>query len=141
MAKIFAPTYTTSLMGYFEIKLYSVCAFKNGEPLDEYIMENCNWFLDDCCTVLRGSQISPEELLLTLNSFNPSIQFTIEYSENQIQFLDILIQRNENGIWVDLYYKLTDTQRCLPFTFSHPNHCKQNIPFCLPQRICSIAEK
>ena len=61
MAKIFAPTYTTSLMGYFEIKLYSVCAFKNGEPLDEYIMENCNWFLDDCCTVLRGSQISPEE--------------------------------------------------------------------------------
>ena len=124
MAKIFAPTYTTSLMGYFEIKLYSVCAFKNGEPLDEYIMENCNWFFDDCCTVLRGSQISPEELLLTLNSFNPSIQFTIEYSENQIQFLDILIQRNENGIWIDLYDQPTDTQRCLPFTFSHPNHCK-----------------
>ena len=83
MAKILAHNlHTTSLIGYFEIKLYGVWAFKNGEPLDEYIMESCNWFFDDCCKVLRGSQISPEELLLTLNSFNPSIQFTIEYNEN-----------------------------------------------------------
>ena len=41
---------------------------------------------------------------------------------------------------MDLYHKPTDTQRCLPFTSSHPNHCKWNIPFCLAQRICTIAE-
>ena len=51
-------------MGYFEIKLYSVCTFKYGELLAEYIKENWNRFLDDCYTVLRSSQISPEELLL-----------------------------------------------------------------------------
>ena len=96
--------------------------------------------MDDCYTVLRSSQISPEELLLTLNSINPSIQFTMEYSKDQIPFLDILIKRNENGIWMDLYHKPTDTQRCLPFTSSHPNHCKRNIPFCLARRICTIAE-
>ena len=28
----------------------------------------------------------------------------------------------------------------MPFTSSHPNHCKQNIPFCLGRRICTIAE-
>ena len=58
-------------------------------------------------TVLRSSQISPEELLLTLNSINPSIQFIMEYSKDQIPFLVILMKRNENGIWMDLYYKHT----------------------------------
>ena len=65
-----------------------------------YITENWNRFLDDCYTVLRSSQISPEELLLTLNSINPSIQFTMEYSKDQIPFLDILIKRKENGSWI-----------------------------------------
>ena len=87
-----------------------------------------------------SSQISPEELLLTSNSINPSIQFTMEYSKDQIPFLDILIKKNENSIWMDLYHKPTDTQRCLSFTSSHPNHLKRNIPFCLAQRICTIAE-
>ena len=41
---------------------------------------------------------------------------------------------------MDLSHKPTDTQRCLPFTSSHPNHCKQNIPLCLAQRIRTIAE-
>ena len=41
---------------------------------------------------------------------------------------------------MDLYHKLRDTQRCIPFTSSQPNHCKQNIPFCLAQRIYTTAE-
>ena len=40
MGTIFAPTYTTLSMGYFEIKLYSTCTFKREEPLAEYIKEN-----------------------------------------------------------------------------------------------------
>ena len=75
MGTIFAPTYATLSMRYFEIKLYSVCTFKYG--LAECIKKNWNRFLDDCYKVLRSSKISPEELLLTLNSINPSIQFTM----------------------------------------------------------------
>ena len=56
---------------------------KYGVHLAEYIKENWNHFLDDCYTVLRSSQISPEELLFTLISINPSIQFTMEYSKDQ----------------------------------------------------------
>ena len=117
--------------GILKIKLYSVWTFKYEELLVEYIKENWNRFLDDCYTVLRSSQISPEEFLLTLNSINPSIKFTMEYSKDQIPCLDILIKRNKNSIWMDLYHKPTDTQSCLPFTCSHLNHCKRNIPFCL----------
>ena len=98
MSTIFAPTYATLSMEYFEFKIYRICTFKYGELLAEYIKENWNHFLDDCYTVLRSSQISPEELLLTLHSINLSIQFTMEYSKAQILFLDILIKRNENGI-------------------------------------------
>ena len=64
----------------------------------------------------------------------------MEYSKDQVPFLDTLIKRNENGIWIEIYQKPTETQRCLPFTSSHQNHCKRNIPFCLARRICTIAE-
>ena len=126
MGTIFAPTYTTLSMGYFEIKLYSACTFKHEELLAEYIKENQNHFLHDCYTVLRSSQISLEELLLTLNSINPSIQFTTEDFNDQIPFLGILIRRNENGIQMDLYHKATATERCLPFKSSHQNVLKNN---------------
>ena len=63
MGTIFAPTYATLSMRYFEIKLYSVCTFKYGELLAEYIKENWNCFSDDCYTVLTNNQINPEELL------------------------------------------------------------------------------
>ena len=115
MGTIFTPTYTTLSMGYFEIKLYSVCSFKYGELLAEYIKEP---FFGDCYIVLRSSQISPEELLLTLNSVNASMQLAMEYSEDQIPFPDILIKRN-NGIWMDFYHKPTDTQRCLGVCLLH----------------------
>ena len=84
MGTIFARTYATLSMGYFEIKFYSAYTFKYGELLAEYIKENWNRFLDDCYTVLRSSQSSPEELLLNLNSINPSIQFIMEYNNDQI---------------------------------------------------------
>ena len=140
MSTIFAPTYATLSMGYFEIKLYSVCTFKYGEVWAENITENWNRFLYDCYTILRSSQIIPEELLLTLNSINPWIQFPMKYSKDQVPFLDILIKRSENAIWMDLYYKPTDTQRYLPFTSSDTNHSKRNIPFSLARRICTITE-
>ena len=64
----------------------------------------------------------------------------MEYTKDQIPFLDISIKKNENGIWMDLYHKPTDTRRCLPFTSSRTNHCKRNIPFYLTPRLCTIAE-
>ena len=120
MGTIFAPIYATSSMGYFEVKLYIVCTFEYEELLAEYIKEKWNCFLDDCYTVLRSSQISSEELLLTLNSINPSIQFTMEYSKDQITFLDILIKRNKTGIWMDLYHKPTTHPKVSTYYIQSP---------------------
>ena len=41
---------------------------------------------------------------------------------------------------MDIYYKPTDTHRCLPFSSNHPKHCKKNILFTLARRICTIVE-
>ena len=39
-----------------------------------------------------------------------------------------------------IYHKPTDTQRYVPFNFTHPNHCKRNIPFTLARKTCTIVE-
>ena len=41
---------------------------------------------------------------------------------------------------MNIYYKQTDTHRCLPFSSNHPKHCKKNIHFILACLICTIVE-
>ena len=108
---------------------YNICKLKWGKEFEEFILENWSCFLDDCQTPLDKDKVKSEELLETLNSFNKAIQFTMEFSGKEIPFLDILIKRGNSGIWMDLYHKPTDTQRCLPYSTSHPKHCLKNIPF------------
>ena len=140
MGTIFAPTYVTLTMEYFEFHFYNICELKWGKEFQEFILENWSRFLDDCQTPLDKNKVKPEELLETLNSVNKAIQFTMEFSDKEIPFLDILIKRDNSGIWMDLYHKLTDTQRCLPYSTSHPKHCLKNIPFVMARRICKIVE-
>ena len=64
----------------------------------------------------------------------------LEYSKDGIPFLDILIKCNNDNIWMDIYYKPTNTHRCLRFSSNYPNHCKKNILFTLARRICTIVE-
>ena len=75
-----------------------------------------------------------------LNSININIQYTMEKSETEIPFLDILIKQDDTGIWMDLYRKLTDTRRYVPFSSNHPHHSKKSIPFTLARRICVRVE-
>ena len=65
-------------------KIISRIYFRKLEPL-----------LGDCQTSLDKSTVKPEELLETLNL--------------EIPFLDILIKRENSGIWMNLYHKPTDT--------------------------------
>ena len=127
-------------MGFFELTFYDLCRDKFGENLGNFIFENWSRFLNDCETLLEENKINPNDLLSILNSINASIQSTMEYSKDAIPFLDILIKRNNDNIWMDIYYKPTDTHRWLPFSFNHPDHCKNNIPFKLARRICTIVE-
>ena len=64
----------------------------------------------------------------------------MEYSKDVIPFLDILIQCNNDIIWMDIYYKSTDTHRCLSFSSNDPIHGKKNINFTLVCQINTVVE-
>ena len=141
MGTIVAPTYATLVMAYIEMKMYELCELKYGKITKDIIEEEWSRFLDDCFIALDSNIIKPNELLNLINSIDKHIQFTMEISETKLPFLDILINKNENNeIWMDIFYKETDTRKCVPLNSSHPKHCLKNIPFTLARRMCSIVE-
>ena len=67
MGTIFATTYTTLTMGYFEFHFYNIYELKWGKEFQKFILENWSHFLDDSQTPLDKNKVKPEELLETLN--------------------------------------------------------------------------
>ena len=76
-----------------------------------------------------------------LNNINPAIEFTMETSDTQLPFLDIMINKEGKKLFMDIYSNPTDSKRYVSFKSIHPRHCLKNIPFSLACRICMIAEK
>ena len=85
------------------LRIYDVCREKLGEDLGNFIFENWSLFLDDCETLSEENKINRNDLLSVLNSIKPSIQFTMEYSKDTTTFLDILVKRKNEKIWMDIY--------------------------------------
>ena len=79
-----------------------------------------------------------------LNNCYPSIKFTAEISDSEVNFLDTTVHLDPDGsIWTDLYSKHTDSHIYLRFESSHPRHCMQGIPysqFLRVRRICTREE-
>ena len=76
IATIFDPTYANLTLGSFKHTFYNLCRKKIGEDLESFIFEN--W------SRLAENKINPNNLVSILNSINPSIQFTMEYSKDAI---------------------------------------------------------
>ena len=70
-------------------------------------------YLDDIFYLWAEGVDKLKELFNYLNEFHPSIKFTMEYSEKQIKFLDVLVTRSDSGekLFSSLYTKPTDTHQ------------------------------
>ena len=134
-----APTYATLVLGYLEHILYNKVGEKLGDEAKTYLKEHWKRFLDDCF-IINNDLLNACELHSELNNLHPSIQFTMNQSETEIPFLDILVQKNNETITTDLYSKPTDTHNYLDFKSCHPKHTKLNIPFNLASRIITIVK-
>lgn len=133
-----APTYATLVLGYLEIKLYEKVGEKFGEEFKNNIIKSWKRYLDDCFIVWEDSI---DKLMLfheELNSLNPNIKFTIEYDQTELPFLDVMVIKRQGCIITDIYYKSTDTKQYLLFNSCHPRHTKNNVPYNLARRICTI---
>ena len=137
MGTIFAPTLSLP-MGFHEIELYTIIRNKFNLPISNYFEQSWKRFLNHCFIFLRLSSIKPNELLHVLNIINPAIQFTMESSDTQLPFLDVMINKDRKKVFMDIYSKQTDSKD-VSFKSNHPKHCLKNIPFSLARGICMIA--
>ena len=142
MGTIVALTYATLVMGYLELQFYERCKNEFGENNVKHIEENCHRLLDDCYKALDANYINPFKLFGILNNIHDNIKFTMEQHNLFVPFLDIMTKKDpeNNNIWMDIFYKKTDTRRCVPFNSCHCKQCKRNIPSILAGGICTIME-
>ena len=128
-----APGFANCFMGDFEEQF--VYPYRL-QPL-KYLR-----FLDDCFLIWQHGLEELEKFVKHMNSCMESIKFTMEVSQDHVNFLDTKVKINpdNNTLETDLYCKPTDSHNYLLYNSAHPKKCKQSIPysqFLRIRRICT----
>ena len=97
MGQKVAPTYVSLVMAYLELKLHQETEKEYGTENKNYILKNWKRFLDDCFIPWNLKIASLDHFHNLLNSLHPRIKFTKEWSEKEINFLDVTVIKNTNG--------------------------------------------
>ena len=85
-----APTYATLVLAYLGEILYSETEINYGKDFSNYIKESWKRFFDDCFIFWIKGKDELNKFHSMLNKIHPDLKFTIEYSEENLSFLDIL---------------------------------------------------
>ena len=130
--------YATLFMGYLEEK--NVWKFENrfNVTVRKYFEENWLRYLDDCFIIWKEEFGNINELHNILMNLHPAISFKWNINSSTIDFLDITVIKDNTSLKTDIFYKTTDTHQYLHFKSCHPKACKNNIPYNLARRICTI---
>ena len=64
-----------------------------------------------------------------------TVKFKFEFSYQKIQYLDLEIFLKDGKLGTDLFVKPTNKQLYLDYSSSHPDHCKEGIPYSQALRI------
>nr|XP_055053423.1 uncharacterized protein LOC129438630 [Misgurnus anguillicaudatus] len=136
MGSKMSPSFASLYVGLFEQEyIYNTQA----NPFIDYIAV---WrrYLDDVFFIWTGSEKLLEDFFTFVNSKNEHLKFTISSDKEKMNFLDILITKENNILKTDLYRKPTDRNSILHGESYHPTHLKRNLPisqFNRIRRICS----
>ena len=105
-------------------------------PLDTW------WrYIDDIFVIWTHSVDGIHAFTSYLNSIQPTIKFTSNYSFTSIPFLDVNVFVNNCNITTDLHTKTTNKHQYLLHSSCQPQHIKRAISFTLAlqlRRICSF---
>ena len=131
-----APSYANIFMGDLQRKI-----------LTEVDKRPDIWwrYIDDIFAIWPHYEECLIEFIEQINNAHSKIQFTAEWSNRSIAFLDIMVTIEEGRLTTDLFtYRNTDTHQHLHKYSCHPAHCKSTIAYsqalCL-RRICSNDEE
>ncbi len=129
-----APTFANIFMGKFE----------NDHVYTHPLHSKCLvWFrfIDDIFFIFTGTLTELNQFFYDLNhTRHSSIQFTMEYSTEQINFLDTTIKIQNGTLVSTLFTKPTDSHSYLLYESCHPKHIMASIPysqFLRIRRICT----
>jgi hypothetical protein len=126
-----APSFGNRFLNKFEI--LHVYTYK-VQPLVWYR------YIDDVFMIWTHSLEDLNDFVEHLNSRVPTIKFMLDFSDKEIPFLDTLVKKEGTKLCTDLYSKPTDTFDYLLYNSSHPQTCKDSIPysqFLRVRRICT----
>lgn len=136
-----APTYANLTLAYLEEQFYNKLQTNQGKNISDIFQQSWKRYIDDCFIIWDDKLSDIRNLHQELNSIHPRLKFTMEHSKLEISFLDILLKREEKYIITDIFNKTTDTKQYLHFKSCHPRSTKDNIPYNLARRICTIISK
>ena len=114
-----APTYANLFMAHFEEKYI----YRNSKPRIWFR------FIDDIWGIYVGDRNSFDIFVEEINSVHSSIQFSGEFSNKEVDFLDVTTYRNGDKIFSRLFCKPTDSHSYLEFNSCHPPQNKNSIPY------------
>ena len=102
-----------------------------------------NWlrYRDDIYETWMGTEQELLEFTDWLNTLNPSIQFTVAYSENGIEFLDTFIYDTDGTLQTKIFSKSSDTHAYLPPSSCHPYHVCKNNPSQIARRVKKLSSE
>lgn len=118
MGKVFSPSLANIYLLEFDEKAM------NGFPIKPLLFFR---YLDDVFMIWPGSVAQLKEYELFLNGLIPDIKITLEYSNIQISFLDVLIYVEDERLKTRTFFKQTDTHQLLHTQSFHPNHTTRGI--------------
>ena len=113
-----APAYANVFMGRLE---ETMLARANIKP--KYYKR----FIDDIFIVINCTDTELTELIEHINNQNPSIQFTHEYSTQEITFLDMTVYKKKDKLQVKTYVKPTNKQLYIRNTSYHPPEATRGV--------------
>ena len=126
------PSYACLFVGYMEEQiLFTYTGF---------ILQLHKRYIDDILGAAACPREKLEDFITHVSTFHPAMQFTHKMFQSQPSFLDITLSISGRKNSTEAYYKETDTHNYLHYTSSHPQHCKNSIPytqFLRLRRLCS----
>ena len=94
-------------------------------------------FVDDSFSIIKKNAV--ETFHNTLDSLDPSIQFTLEHEHNgKLAFLDTLITRKNGKLNIDVYRKPTHTDKYLDYNSHHQHKHKTSTAKTLIHRALTL---
>ena len=117
-----APPYANLFLGKLEEEHILNKKFKNN-------IKFYKRFLDDIFLIWKGTLPEFDIFLDHINNLHETINFTCQYSTNEMNFLDttIYIDITKNRFMSKLFIKPTDTATLLHYHSYHPKHTFSNI--------------